>query len=309
MQPQEPPLSYNTNCYPSDNLKRLSGLTRRPVLSQKDLLVCLGSPFAPLKHKQSFILAGKTWQRHLHHLDPILPLPRHVLIHRHALESRISIAVLCAHHGDGITLVSTDQTAREAALAPAPYASPYDRIHQQQHHVPAPIVPLQPLHPVRDAGVVYPVHPPLALHVVYRVDREPVPSEHEAPVAVARADVCNGPAVCEDPQGLQAFVGRRHAAKVVHEDGQDVVAHGRSLRARVWAAPLEVPARPGPEVKVRILYGRRFAFWDSKLREQACVDELVSRYVGGGFGPERALFGVCGEIFQRSCCRCGWTEY
>lgn len=76
--------------------------------------------------------------------------------------------------------------------------------------------------------------------------------QHKGPVAVAGAEVGDGPAGGQDAQDLEGLARRHGAAKVVHEHWQHRVRHAHSLRGRVRAAPLQASARPGPEGEVRV---------------------------------------------------------
>ncbi|CRK19335.1 hypothetical protein BN1723_002548 [Verticillium longisporum] len=98
---------------------------------------------------------------------------------------------------------------------------------------------------------------------------------------------------------LEAFVRGHGAAKVVHEDGQHVVARRAARRRGAGAGPLEGAAGPGPKVKVGVRRGRRaLAARHGKGRRQARVDVPPGREVRAHGGPQRRLLGVGDERFE-----------
>lgn len=273
-------------------IRIFSSSTGLVFFSRRGLGLRLRRPVASLENEERLVLAGKTGQRYLCDLCPLGLLPLHVFVHAHASEPRVAVVVLRADDGQRVALVGPDELAREAALLAAGDAAADDGVDEQEHGAAAAVVagPAHELHAVGDGRVLDPGHAPAALGVVDGPHGLAVLAQHEGPVAVAAAHVPDVAAGGDGLERAERLVARADAAKVVHEDGQDVVAALDGLALGARAGELEVPAGPREEVEVRVRR-RRLGPGDLQLRKRR-VEEAPVEQVGGDRGAHRALLGV-----------------
>lgn len=108
----------------------------------------------------------------------------------------------------------------------------------------------------------------------------------------------------------QCIARRTQTAKVIVQDGEDMMADPYFFCAFFWAAPFQTLAAPGPDIKVRICNHWCFAFrWegDSSRRGRWREDEFrleVFRYRSS----EGTFLRIRAECCESFGCRCGVEE-
>ena len=104
-------------------------------------------------------------------------------------------------------------------------------------------------------GVTDPKRPVFALKVVHSGDRDSHPAKHVGPISVSASKFQYLPSACRLSDNLQTFIARYDAAKVVHENGKDMMAGTDVDCSRVRASPFECLTRPAPVITVWIDLG------------------------------------------------------